>query len=167
MDEKLLLLGLLRGQAMHGYQLFEFIERALTVCTNLKKPTAYHLLNKMAQDGWIEERQEQEGNRPPRKVYQLTPQGEAAFQELLRRNLAAYTMPRFAADIGLAFMDALPPAETIALLHRRRAVLQSAWDELQRAPQHSGSMQWLLDHQRHFLASELQWMDTLIQELTA
>ena len=48
MDDKLLLLGILRRQEMHGYQLFEFIDRDLAACTNLKKPTAYYLLNRMA-----------------------------------------------------------------------------------------------------------------------
>ena len=80
MDRKLLLLGLLRQQEMHGYQLYEFIERELSFCTDLKKPTAYYLLNKMAERGWIVEEQSQEGKRPPRKVFRLTAQGEAAYQ---------------------------------------------------------------------------------------
>jgi DNA-binding PadR family transcriptional regulator len=167
MDDKLLLLGLLRGQQMHGYQLFEFIEGALAVCTDLKKPTAYYLLNKMAQDGWIEERQEQEGNRPPRKVYRLTQEGEAQFQRLLRENLAGFTPPPFAGDIGLAFSDAAPPGETVALLQQRRQVLHNALQTLQRAPQHAGAFQLLLDHQRHFLSSELDWLDHVIKEISA
>lgn len=55
MERKLLLLGILRQQEMHGYQLYEFIERDLAACTNLTKPTAYYLLNKMAEDNWIVE----------------------------------------------------------------------------------------------------------------
>ena len=73
MERKLLLLGILHRHEMHGYQLFEYIDQGLSACTDLTKPTAYYLLNKMAEDGWITEEQVQEGNRPPRKVYHLTP----------------------------------------------------------------------------------------------
>jgi DNA-binding PadR family transcriptional regulator len=49
MDRQLLLLGLLRRQEMHGYQLNEFIEEKMHSCIDLKKPTAYYLLDKLAQ----------------------------------------------------------------------------------------------------------------------
>ena len=34
----------------------------------------------MEQDGWVTFREEQEGNRPPRRVYKITPEGATAFQ---------------------------------------------------------------------------------------
>ena len=167
MDEKLLLLGMLRQQQMHGYQLFEFIERDMSTCIDLKKPTAYYLLNRMAQDGWVEERQEQEGNRPPRKVYRLTGQGEAAFQRLLRENLAAYQPPGFAGDIGLAFMDSLEPAEALALLRQRQGTIAAALAAAEKAPQHQGSLQWMIEHQVYHLRDELAWLDSLLERLEA
>jgi DNA-binding PadR family transcriptional regulator len=39
-------LGLLRQASMHGYQLLDFIERYLSTCTDLKKPTAYLALER-------------------------------------------------------------------------------------------------------------------------
>jgi DNA-binding PadR family transcriptional regulator len=162
MDDRLLLLGLLRSQQMHGYQLYEFIGGELSVCTDLKKPTAYYLLNKMAQDGWIEERSEQEGNRPPRKVYHLTEQGQAAFERLLRENLASYSSPSFPADMGLAFLDALPPGEARALLEQRRAGLAARLAAVQNAPVHQGALQLLIEHQQRFLTSELAWLDEVL-----
>src|SRR6187551_2860295 len=120
MEKKLLLLGLLRRQEMHGYQLNEFIDNNLSLCTDLKKPTAYYLLDKMAADGWISAANEQEGNRPPRRVYRLTEAGESAFQQLLRQNLAAYAPVNFIGDIGLAFLDWLTPDEALPLLTAQR-----------------------------------------------
>lgn len=166
MDDRLLLLGLLREQQMHGYQLWEFIGGGLSTCTDLKKPTAYYLLNKMAQDGWVEEHSEQEGNRPPRRVYRLTAQGEVAFQQLLRDNLSAYAHPSFPGDMGLAFLDALPPAAALALLRQRRAALADSLQAARQVPPHHGSLQWLIDHQQHFLASELAWLDALLDRLS-
>ena len=120
MERELLLLGLLRGHEMHGYQLMEFIDTQMASCVDLKKPTAYFLLDKMTAAGWIHFEQNQEGNRPPRRVYGITTEGEKAFQRLLRENLAAYEPARFISDIGLAFVDALPaeedPAEAVPAL---------------------------------------------------
>ena len=165
MDEKLLLLGMLRQQQMHGYQLFEFIDRDMSACVDLKKPTAYYLLQRMAQDGWIDERQEQEGNRPLRKVYRLTGQGEAAFQRLLRENLSSYLSPSFAGDIGLAFLDALEPAEALRLLSQRRSAISAALSAVEQAPQHQGSLQWMIEHQKHHLKTELDWVESLLAHL--
>src|SRR5689334_24991696 len=109
MDRELLLLGLLRRAHMHGYQLHEFIERDLATCTDLKKPTAYFLLDKMTRLGWITQREEREGNRPARRVYQVTAAGEAQFQQLLRENLSGSATTRFTGDIGLIFADTLAP----------------------------------------------------------
>ena len=87
MERELLLLGFLRREQAHGYRLNEFIEREMAACTDIKKPTAYFLLDKMAQQGWITMRETREGNRPPRRVYRLTAKGEAQYQKLLRENL--------------------------------------------------------------------------------
>ena len=51
MERELLLLGFLRREQAHGYRLNEFIEREMTACTDIKKPTAYFLLDKMAHEG--------------------------------------------------------------------------------------------------------------------
>lgn len=58
MERELLLLGLLRRQDLHGYRLMDFIENNLGACTDLKKPTVYFLLEKMANQGWISASQE-------------------------------------------------------------------------------------------------------------
>ncbi len=165
MDDKLLLLGLLRRQEMHGYQLFEFIERGLSACTDLKKPAAYYLLGRMAQDGWLTESITQEGNRPPRKVYRLTNSGEAAFQSLLRENLGNFSLPGLSGDIGLAFLDELQPDEACALLEERRIHLLANLSSAHQVPLHKGSFQFILDHQLHLLQSELIWLDALIEQI--
>lgn len=165
MDAKLLLLGLLRRQNMHGYQLYEFIDRDLSVCTDLKKPTAYYLLNKMAAEGLVTEDQVQEGNRPPRRVYSLTEKGEAEYQRLLRLNLAEYSPAYFNGDAGLAFMDTLDPLEARSLLEQRRSVMVKELASLAEVPLHGGSLQLVIDHRIHHLKSELDWLDSLLENL--
>lgn len=167
-DERaLLLLGILRRQDMHGYQLHEFIDMNLAVCADLKKATAYFLLDKMAAEGWVTFERTQEGNRPPRRVYRITPAGEEAFQRMMRANLSAYTPARFPGDVGLAFIDALKPAEAIRLLTQRRAAMLGALAALESTPEHAGGAQFIIEHQRRHLAAELDWLDEVIARVEA
>lgn len=164
-ERELLLLGLLRTQGMHGYQLLEFIETQMTYCVDLKKPTAYFLLDKMSAAGWISYEQGQAGNRPPKRVYHITPDGEAEFKRLLQENLASYIPSRFASDVGLAFLDALPGEQSLELLEQRHAVITEQLATARNAPPHPGGVQLLIDHQIHHLTSELQWLTDVIHRL--
>lgn len=165
MDRELLLLGLLRQMDMHGYRLAEFIERDLTICTDLKKPTAYFLLDKMVKQGWITQHQAQEGNRPLRRVYKITPEGETQFQRLLRENLATHTSATFVGDVGLAFVDALEPAEARILLAQRRTALAADLEAAHAVPKHAGSWQLLIEHRILHLENELRWLDEVLNRL--
>lgn len=165
MEKKLLLLGLLRRQEMHGYQLNEFIDNNLSLCTDLKKPTAYYLLDKMAADGWISAASEQEGNRPPRRVYRLTETGETAFQQLLRENLAQYSPVNFSGDIGMAFLDWLSPAEALPLLEAQKTQVAARLETVRAIPPHGGSLQLIFSHQTRHLQAELDWLNEVIQQL--
>lgn len=165
MEKELLLLGILRRQELHGYRLAEFIEHNLGSCTDLKKSTAYYLLEKLAAAGWVAFTQDQAGKRPARRVYRLTETGEAAFQRLLRQHLAAFTSPYFTDDIPLAFMDLLPPAEALALLEERRAAAAEHLAQLRAAPAHPGPAQWMVAHQIRFLENELLWLQELEEHL--
>ena len=164
MERELLLLGFLRRESMHGYKLNEFIEREMAVCTDLKKPTAYFLLDKMAKQGWISRRESRAGNRPTRHVYHLTAKGEAQYQKLLRENLSSLSAAKFPGDIGLAFADDLDVAEVLELLGERRAALVAELEETRQVPQHSGSLQLIVDHQVFYLEAELRWLDQVITQ---
>jgi len=166
-EQKLLLLGVLRRTQMHGYRLNEFIEREMALCSDLKKPTAYFLLKQMAKDGWIQQHTEPNGNRPPRRVYQLTAEGEAQYQRLLRENLASYHRMTFPGDIGIAFSDTMDRQETLALLANRRAALAADLESAHDVPDHGGSLQFLIQHRVFHLEAELRWLDTVIAQLEA
>lgn len=165
MDRELLLLGVLRGQEMHGYQVAEFIARDMAYCTDLKKPTAYYLLKRLSDQGLIREHSEREGNRPERRVYSLTEAGEREFQRLLRENLSRHEPAYFTDDIGLAFIEALPIAEAAAHLAGRRAALQERMEALRAVPPHQGGAQLVIEHRLRHFASELAWIEEVIARL--
>ena len=165
MDRELLLLGILRQQEMHGYELHDFINKNLASCTDMKKSTAYYLLKKMEGAGLISQETKQEGNRPPRQVYQLAPSGEAEFQRLLRKNLSRYSKTFFTGDIGLVFLDTVELEEALPLLNKRRSELTDALTAAENIPGHKGSLQLVFDHLVHHLTAELAWIDTVILRL--
>jgi DNA-binding PadR family transcriptional regulator len=164
MERELLLLGFLRRENMHGYKLNEFIERDMAACTDLKKPTAYFLLDKMAKLGWISMREAREGNRPLRRVYRVTAKGETEYQKMLRENLGSFFEVKFPGDIGLAFADDLGASDVLPLLAERRTALAAKLAEINAVPEHTGSLQLIVAHQQFHLEAELRWLDQVIAQ---
>ncbi len=165
MEKELLLLGLLRQQEMHGYELHEFINSKLSSCSDMKKSTAYYLLKKMEDAGLLSQETTQEGNRPPRQVYQLTDAGEAEFQRLLRENLSHYNKTYLTDDIGLAFLDTLDAKEAIELLSQRQQELQAFLDATLEIKPRKNSLHLVFEHLVHHLKSELDWLNQIIDRL--
>jgi len=147
---------------MHGYQLSEFLETHLGMFFDLKKATAYNLLGKMEEVGWVTSREEKEGRRPIRRVFAITPEGEAIFQDLLRRSLPEYRYPAFPGNVPVLFLDALPPGEREGLLKERRGVVRDRLTALETHMDHIAHP--LLDHRRKILHAELDWLGTLIED---
>ena len=52
-ERELLLLGLLKREEMHGYQLNQFLEHQLGSVVPMKRSTAYFLLNKLSKRGLV------------------------------------------------------------------------------------------------------------------
>ena len=84
MDKRLLLLGVLRTQDLHGYGLMDYLDAHAMGGVAIGRSNAYRLLRAMEKDGWIKSHTEQDRNRPMRQVYSVTRKGEAEFQRLLR-----------------------------------------------------------------------------------
>lgn len=168
-DRALLLLGVLTTQSRHGYQINEFIENALCEVVTMKKPTAYALLDRLAGDGLISVQVEQEGNRPPRKVYTITDAGKRLFTDLLRTNLSSRDQPAFADDIGLMFLNHLPAEEVVALLRQRLALLDAALENTVQVPPHGGilSIDVALDHVAAIRRADRDWTAGMIARLEA
>jgi DNA-binding PadR family transcriptional regulator len=163
----LLLLGLLRTQSQHGYQLFDFIERNLSRITNLKKPTAYAMLDRFYKDGLVDVRVEQEGNRPPRKVFELTESGQTRFLELLQETLSNVAVQNTTGDVGLMFLDQLQPLEQRSCLQKRLSELQVRVNALERVPDHAhgSSVNFAIQHQLTLLRADRDWHAQLIAQL--
>lgn len=165
MERKLLLLGMLRDNQLYGYQINEIIDAHMGSSIQITKPTAYRFLNQMAQDGWITFTEEQAGNRPTRRIYAITPDGETAFQEMLRECLASFAPANSHSAVSIAFMDSLPQEEALPLLQLRRKIIQEARDGLGIDEDHQGGFGMLITHQMRHLDTELAWLDEIIERI--
>src|SRR6476660_2014160 len=80
------LLGLLRAQPRHAYELHQLLQEAepLGLIWRLKQSNLYALLAKLEEAGYVASELEPHGARPPRKMLRLTPRGRQAFAEWVR-----------------------------------------------------------------------------------
>lgn len=168
MDHELLALGLLKLQKMHGYQLSDVVDRRLSHLTDLKKATLYNILARAEAQGFVTKTVSRAGNRPERFIFQLTPHGQARFQELLRANLQRAHAAYFADDIGLLFLSELPAAQARALLAEKRASVARTIAELERAvARHEPNTPayYTLRHHLLHLRTERAWLAELMRSL--
>ncbi len=183
MYKQVMLLGLLLEQPMYGQQIREVIEQHHDAYADLiKKPTIYYLLERLAQDGYLEVRREAV-NAPgtgsahdevaprEREVYHITEAGRQRFYTLLNQVLRSYEPAQSAVDVGLFFMRYLAPDQAAALLRQRRAVVagcrmavvEQCASEATRDAAHA----IVNDHTLTLLDAELGWLDRAVARLEA
>ncbi len=167
MEKILFLLGLIRNADMYGYHLIDLAASHFNLIVSITKPTAYRLLDKMTADGWITYREEQVGNRPPRKIYSITAAGEAAFCNLLRQSLAEYHPTEYASPVNLAFLSALPAEEALSLLEGRRVQVQTLLQKLNESEKYEHGFQLVFQHQRRHFEAELSLTEDVIVYMQA
>ena len=165
MERELLLLGLLQLHEMYGYQLNEVIETHFGTTLDLKKPTVYKLLNKMQAEGLLHFKEEQEGNRPTRRIYMITSAGTSLFQQLLREAVVEHKFLNLLNHIALAFLDNLPPDEVPDLLRSRQAIIQTILSTLDNSEPHIGSMQYIVELQKRYLVVEIELISEILENI--
>ena len=113
---------LLRFGPQHGYQIKRTIAENVADFTSIKLPTIYYHLEKMEREGLVSASRETEGTRPERTVYTVTHQGQEAFVDELKRQMALSYQPTFDADALFYFADQLD--QTQMKLHLTAYVTQ-------------------------------------------
>ena len=165
MEKKLLLLGLLLSHGMHAYQLNEMLQQNLGTPISLKKSNAYKLLIDMEKDGWVTHVQEQEGNRPQRRVYSVTEDGKKAFFRLLRQNLSSHVAPEFPGVVGFDFMYMLPAEEAVSLLVKRVQIVKEKFQQLDDIPEDMRQNHLAIEYLHQYYAKEIDWLSEVIRRL--
>ena len=165
MIKKLLLLGLLRSQKLHGYGLVEYLNSHETGGAAIGKSNAYRLLRVLETDGLIRSRTERDSNRPERHVYAVTDKGEALFHELLLENLAEDATVDQPGLAVLNYLDVLEPAVAAKQLQKRRDRVAARYTELAGMPDDVRRLHPALDLSLRHVEVELNWLDAKLAEL--
>lgn len=84
------LLGFLRPRPLHGYEILRRMDdpAGLGLVWTLKPSHLYSLLARLADEGYILSRREQQESRPTRKVFELTRSGEAMYWDWVQSPVA-------------------------------------------------------------------------------
>ena len=147
---ELAILGLLKEQDLHGYELKKRLTETLGSFSSVSFGSLYPALNRLERAGAVagvetpdapagvpvpmtgsldgELAAYRAARRPARrggrskKVYRITARGESLFAELLAADTSAADDDRLF-NLRLAFARFLPPADRVGMLERRRAQL--------------------------------------------
>lgn len=170
----LAILGLLADDNLHGYEIRRRLGQILGPIGRLSFGTLYPALNRLERDGAVAVlgvTQSRTGltTTRGRKVYQITPQGRALFEELL-------TMPSLESDkeftLRLTFARHLSREARVRLLSRRRDVLVdriAEEHETRRDQEHDLDHygESILSHRIEILKTDVRWLETLIAKETS
>jgi len=132
MNVRLLVLGLLQRQPMHGYELRRVaVESRIESWSGILPGSIYHALKKLEQEGLVAPAKARRGAERPRAVYSITAAGRRALSGLVREALSQPIRP-FPTDLygGLVYLDALPDDEVTEIMERQIAALEAgiaAW----------------------------------------
>ncbi|AVL99102.1 PadR family transcriptional regulator [Gordonia iterans] len=166
------ILGLLLESPMHGYELRKRLTGLLGAFRAFSYGSLYPTLRRMQADGLIVEDDSPGPTgakvRRGRRVYRLTPQGEARFAELL-----ADTGPQNYTDDGfgvhLAFFSRTPAMARMRILEGRRRQVEERRESLRELLSRAGLGSDHYTRQMHELSletseREVQWLNKLIAD---
>jgi DNA-binding PadR family transcriptional regulator len=171
---ELFILGKLMHRPMHGYLLQSIVNAALGPYRRLSWGTLYPLLRKLEQGGFIAARGGNPKDGRGTKSYRTTALGRQRFLVLMRSVAERDTEFRDVFRIRLANFCHLGTADQVAILEEHRnslAALVGHSDAMAAAVRSAPGMAKAerpyvlraIDHQRHLAASEMAWLNDLIQ----
>lgn len=77
----MLVLAVLKEGELHGYGIIQAIRERSDGALQAGEGSIYPILHAMEKDGLLKARWQEEGSRPPRKSYRLTPKGQKALEK--------------------------------------------------------------------------------------
>jgi DNA-binding PadR family transcriptional regulator len=168
---ELAILGLLKEQDLHGYELRRRLGELLGPIGRLSFGTLYPALNRLETTGALTVVKVSESRTGlttarGRKVYGITKEGQEVFEQLLGTTASSGEDDKSFA-LRLAFARYLSSEARLRLLHRRREQLTERLEETQdtvksrqgRLDDYGSS---LMEHRIEMTQNDLAWLDRLI-----
>ena len=185
---ELAILGLLKEQPLHGYELKKRLGETLGSLWGISYGSLYPALRRLEHDGSIEIvesdtvaapmpstgsldgdlaaarlRRPAKATRRTKKAYRLTPRGDARLSQLLLDDEASSDDERTFA-LKLAFCGHLDPDARLEVLTRRRTDLADRLARARRSSPGRGDRytRSLFEHRTQSTQRDLEWVDALI-----
>src|SRR3954451_21390497 len=118
-------LGLLALRPMHGYEMARYFDRDdLTEVCPLDQSLLYTYIRNVEERGLVTWTEERVGLRPPRKIYALTPTGQAVLDHWLHQPVDRMREVRLEFLLKVYFLAQLDPAAERALLRQQIEVCE-------------------------------------------
>lgn len=166
----LAILGLLKEQPMHGYQLSREVAEQLGGLWKVSYGSLYPTLRRLERDGAVEATTgtTTTGGGRRKTVYRITDDGERLFLRLLEEPPTDGQAEDARFRVRLAFFRYLPPETRIRLMERRRAGLEERLAGVNAAITAASSdddryMLALMEHGRAATVADIAWLNELIQ----
>jgi DNA-binding PadR family transcriptional regulator len=164
---ELAILGLLKEQTMHGYQLSKRLADTLGAFWKVSYGSLYPALKRLEREGAVESvfPRDEVGRR--KNVYRVTDKGEKLFYELLQEaGQESWEDNRF--RVRLAFFKYLKPETRLRLLEKRRAYLEGRLSDIKTSLKNARERidNYTLSLMRHgadATEQDIAWLDDLIK----
>ena len=161
------LLGLLLSEPKHGYELYQEFSRELGRVWRIGQSQLYAQLKLLEEAGSVSVRVEEQPNRPARKVYQLTSQGRAEFEEWVHQPTPYLRRIRVEFLARLYFFQRLSLDGLEQLVSGQKAVCRdqiARFDRLMVETEEPFA-HLVLEFRRGQLEAVLRWLDSCLEHL--
>lgn len=167
------LLGFLRESPMHGYEIYQRLSDAggLGLVWSVKQSQLYALLARLEKQGYVAATLELQESRPPRKVFHLTPAGEAAYRAWIHHPVPHGRQVRLHFLVKFFFAQREGPETTLHLLKEQRRTCQDWLGQIQAsagnlaAGQHYAAL--VYEFRRGQIQAMLDWLAASEQKVAA
>jgi PadR family transcriptional regulator AphA len=161
------LLGLLMSEPRHGYELYQEFSCELGRVWDLGLSKLYAQLKQLEEAGLVEAQMQPQPSRPPRKVYQLTPEGCALFMEWVRQPTPYLRHIRVEFLARLYFFHRLGLDGLDGLVARQQGVCQAQIERFDRliAETDDPFRRCVLEFRRGQLEAVIGWLDRCLEIL--
>ncbi len=173
------ILGFLNYTPYSGYDLKKVFDTSVRHFWPADQSQIYRTLTRLVERGWAEVEVVEQEVRPDRKVYHITPAGQAELRRWLTVPIP-FLEPRMAALVQVFFAGQLPDEELLPIFERAAEEMRSVLELYSQAPEaiREGSITHHAPRDAFFwgltlelgvamLQAELAWSESVIERIVA
>ncbi|HMT20935.1 MAG TPA: PadR family transcriptional regulator [Promineifilum sp.] len=168
LSTELALLGFVYREPLHAYEIHRRLSESPEIKSvwRMKQSRLYALLSRLEEDGLLHTTTEPQENRPPRKIYHLTPIGEQAFKRWLTEPVRIPREMRLDFMLKLYFALDSDQGAAVELIRRQQAVCNQ-WLLIQSGddPMSGPYLRFVRRYRRGHIEAIQSWLASLSNEL--